>query len=133
MQYLAAYVAACLVFFALDMIWLAGVAKNFYFTALAGLVRERADIAVAGVFYLGYVAGVVFFAVAPALNGGGLSRAILNGALLGLLAYGTYDLTNLATLKGFPVKVAIVDMTWGVFLTTTTAVAGYLAATRLSG
>lgn len=130
MQYVIAYFAAALVFFALDMVWLAGVAKNFYFSRLGDLVRERPDFVVAGVFYAGYVAGIVYFAIAPALASGGFARALVNGALVGLLAYGTYDMTNLATLRGYPAEVAIVDIIWGMFLTATAAGAGYAAAHR---
>lgn len=132
MQYVIAYFAAALTFFALDMGWLAGLAKNFYFSRLGELVRDRPDFLVAGVFYAGYVAGIVYFAIAPALAGGGMARALVNGALVGLLAYGTYDMTNLATLRGYPAEVAIVDILWGVFLTMTAAGAGYAAAGRLA-
>ncbi len=132
MQYVIAYFAAALTFFALDMAWLAGLAKNFYFSRLGELVRDRPDFLVAGVFYAGYVAGIVYFAIAPALAGGGMARALVNGALVGLLAYGTYDMTNLATLRGYPAEVAIVDILWGVFLTMTAAGAGYAAAGRLA-
>ncbi|HNR77499.1 MAG TPA: DUF2177 family protein [Parvularculaceae bacterium] len=132
MQIVIAYVAAALVFFALDMVWLAGVAKDFYFSRLGDLIRPTPDYLVAGVFYAGYVAGIVYFAVAPALAGGGMTRALINGALIGLLAYGTYDATNLATLRGYPAEVAIVDVIWGTFLTAAAASAGYLAAARFA-
>ena len=133
MQFAIAYLAAAVAFFALDMLWLTKIARNFYFSRLGDLVRERPDFAVAGVFYLGYVAGLVYFAIAPALNGGGMARALVNGALLGLLAYGTYDSTNLATLRGYPAAVAIVDVLWGTFLTAAAAGAGYWAAQRFTG
>lgn len=132
MQYLIAYLAAALAFFALDMAWLAGLAKNFYFSRLGDLIRPQPDYLVAGIFYAGYVAGIVYFAIAPALASGGLSRAIVNGALVGLLAYGTYDATNLATLRGYPVEVAVVDVVWGTFLTATAAAAGFIAAERFA-
>jgi uncharacterized membrane protein len=130
MAYLAAFGAAALVFLVLDALWLGIIAKNFYFTRLNGLLRDKPDLGVAAIFYAGYLAGVVYFAVAPALQDGGLVRAVIAGALLGLFAYGTYDLTNLATLKNYPVSVAIVDMIWGMLLTAATAGAGYWAATK---
>jgi uncharacterized membrane protein len=133
MAYLVAYGAAALVFFALDMVWLAGVAKNFYFSSLGDLVRPRPDYTAAAIFYVGYIAGIIYFAVAPALASGGMGRALLNGALVGLLAYGTYDMTNLATLRGYPASVAVVDIIWGVFLTASAAGAGYWAAARVAG
>lgn len=132
MQALAAYLGAAVAFVVLDAIWLASVAKSFYFTQLAGLLRDKPDLAVAAGFYVIYLAGIVYFAIMPALSGGGLTRALLNGALLGFLAYSTYDATNLATLKGYPAIVAVVDVAWGTFLTGTAAAFGYLAAARLS-
>jgi len=133
MQPLAAYIGAALAFVILDAIWLGLVAKRFYFSQLAGLLRDKPDLGVAAVFYVIYIAGVVYFAVTPALGARSLGLALLNGALLGFLAYATYDATNLATLKGYPAVVAVVDVMWGTFLTGTAAVAGYLAASRFIG
>jgi uncharacterized membrane protein len=133
MQILAAYIGAAIAFVILDAIWLGVVAKNFYFTQLAGLLRDKPDLGVAAVFYVIYLGGVVYFAVMPALNGGGMTKAILNGALFGFLAYLTYDATNLATLKGYPPIVAAVDVTWGTFLTATSAAFGFVAASRFAG
>lgn len=130
MQLLAAYFGAAVAFVILDALWLGFAAKNFYFTQLAGLLREKPDFAVAAVFYVLYLAGVVYFAIMPALAGGGLVRALVNGALFGFFAYMTYDMTNLATLKGYPPIVAAVDVAWGTFLTAAAASAGYVAATR---
>ena len=133
MQFLAAYAGAAVAFVILDAIWLGTVAKSFYFTQLAGLLRDKPDLAVAAVFYVIYIAGIVYFAVLPALSVGGLAKALVNGALLGFLAYATYDATNLATLKGYPAIVAVVDVTWGTFLTGTAAACGYFAAARFAG
>lgn len=130
MLYFAAYAGAAVAFVILDAIWLGTVAKSFYFTQLAGLLRDKPDLGVAAVFYVIYIAGIVYFAVAPALQGGGMTRALVKGAMLGFLAYATYDATNLATLKGYPAVVAVVDVMWGTFLTGTAAAAGYLAASR---
>ncbi len=132
MQSLAAYLGAAVAFVVLDAIWLGIVAKNFYFTQLAGLLRDKPDLAVAAVFYALYLAGVVYFAILPALAGGGLGKAVLNGALLGALAYMTYDMTNLATLKGYPAILAAVDIAWGTFLTAGAAGAGYVAAAKVA-
>jgi len=133
MHPLAAYLGAAVAFIILDAIWLASVAKGFYFTQLAGLLRDKPDLGVAAIFYLIYLAGIVYFAVLPAIAGGGLARAVLNGALLGFLAYATYDFTNLATLKGYPAIVAVVDVAWGTFLTAAAAGCGFLAAQRFAG
>lgn len=132
MQILAAYVGAAVAFVVLDALWLGVVAKNFYFTQLAGLLRDKPDFAVAAVFYALYLAGVVYFAISPALAGGGLLRALINGALFGFFAYMTYDMTNLSTMKGYPAIVAVVDVAWGTFLTAAAAASGYVAATRFT-
>jgi uncharacterized membrane protein len=131
MHFLAAYFGAAVAFVILDALWLGTVAKSFYFTQLAGLLREKPDFAVAAVFYVIYIGGIVYFAIMPALNAGGMATALLNGAMLGFLAYSTYDATNLATLKGYPAVVAVVDVVWGTFLTGTASAAGYLAASRV--
>ncbi|HBS36559.1 MAG TPA: DUF2177 domain-containing protein, partial [Parvularcula sp.] len=124
MQPLAAYIGAAFAFVALDAIWLGAAARQFYFTQLAGLLRDKPDLGVAAVFYVIYLGGVVYFAVMPALASGGLAKALLNGAMLGFLAYATYDATNLATLKGYPAAVAIVDVMWGTFVTGAAAAFG---------
>jgi len=126
--YVKAYIGSLIVFLGLDFLWLGIIAKNFYASQLGGLMRNDVNFLAAGGFYLAYVAGVVFFAVAPALEAESWTRALLNGALLGLLAYGTYDMTNIATLKGWPVTMSLVDMAWGTALTGAAAVAGYWAA-----
>lgn len=133
MQPLAAYVGVAAAFVLLDALWLGTVAKSFYFTRLAGLLRDKPDLAVAAAFYVIYIAGIVYFAVLPALASGGMAKALLNGAMLGFLAYATYDATNLATLRGYPAIVAVVDVVWGTFLTGTAAAFGYLAASRFGG
>lgn len=128
MLYAKAYAAALVAFLVLDAIWLGVVARGFYAGQLGGLMRDNVNFLVAGGFYVAYVAGVVYFAVMPALEQGAWSRALLNGALLGLLAYGTYDMTNIATLKGWPVVMSMVDMAWGMVVTASAAVTGYWLA-----
>jgi uncharacterized membrane protein len=126
MIYVKAYALTLIAFLGIDSIWLGIVARSFYASQLGSLMREDVSYAVAGAFYLAYVAGIVFFAVAPALAEGSWQRAAFNGALLGLLAYGTYDMTNLATIKNWPFTMSLVDMGWGTLLTATAAVIGYL-------
>ena len=132
MIYAKAYAVTLIVFFGLDLLWLGLVARGFYVSQLGSLMRENVNYAAAGGFYLAYVAGVVFFAVAPALSEGSWQRSAVNGALLGLLAYGTYDMTNLATLKNWPIPMSIVDMVWGGVLTGLSAVLGYWATRAVS-
>lgn len=128
--YLIGYLATAAVFFGLDFIWLGKVATSFYRSKIGELMLDQPNFAAAGLFYLVYVAGIVYFAVMPALNGGGLAAAVLAGAMLGLIAYGTYDMTNLATLKGWSVSMAAVDIAWGTFLTGLAAGAGFLVVSR---
>jgi uncharacterized membrane protein len=130
--YAGAYVAAAVVFLALDGLWLGWIARDFYMGALGPLMRQRPGLAAAAAFYAIQVAGIVIFAVSPSL-GIGWTRAALLGAGFGLCAYATYDLTNLAVLNGFPAKIALVDMAWGTFATAMAATAGHLAARWISG
>jgi uncharacterized membrane protein len=113
----AAYVSILVVFGALDFVWLSLTHATLYKPALASLLADRIAVVPAAAFYVLYLAGVVYFAVAPALAGGGWSRALANGALFGLIAYATYDLTNQATLRGWPLRITIADMGWGAVAT----------------
>ena len=112
---------AAVIFLALDMVWLLWLGRGFYVDEIGALLRETPNLAAAGAFYVLYIAGLVFFVIKPAYMAGSISQALIHGALLGLLAYGTYDLTNLAVLKGFTTKIAIIDMAWGSLLTGMTA------------
>lgn len=132
MPYVIAYISTAVVFFALDYLWLTRIAIGFYREQIGNLMLASPNFAAAGVFYLFYVVGVVYFAVMPAVSAGSAVTALVNGALLGLLAYGTYDMTNLATLKGWSLQMSLVDMAWGAFLTATAAAAGYLAFSRFT-
>ena len=102
-----------------------------YRRELAGLLLDQPNLAIAGLFYLLFVAGIVILAVVPALNGGSWINALLLGAVLGLVAYGTYDITNLSTLKGWSLTVTMADLAWGTILSAIAATAGYLAVTWL--
>ncbi len=132
MVYVIAYVSAAVVFLGLDYIWLSRVAIGFYRSQIGGLMLAQPNFIAAGMFYLVYVVGIVYFAVVPALQNGSWMTAAFSGALLGLLAYGTYDMTNLATLKGWTVAMSAVDMAWGTVLTGTAATAAYFVASRFS-
>jgi uncharacterized membrane protein len=132
MTYVIAYLSTAVVFFALDYVWLTRVAIGFYRQNIGELLLATPNFAAAGIFYLFYVVGIVYFAVMPAVTASSVLTAILNGAILGLLAYGTYDMTNLATLKGWSLTVSVVDMAWGAVLTATAAAAGYYAVSRFA-
>jgi len=126
LNFAIAYAGTALVFFGLDFVWLSTMASGFYRSRIGELLLAQPNLGVAGVFYLVYVAGLVHFAVLPAVQGGNWTTALLNGALLGLVAYGTYDMTNLSTLKNWSVSVSIVDMAWGITLSGVAATCGYL-------
>lgn len=132
MPWIAAYVASAVTFLALDALWLGVVAQKMYQREFGPLLLEKPNMAAAAIFYALYIFGVVFFAVKPALEAGSWTRALLYGAIFGLIAYATYDLTNLATLKGFPMKVVAPDLAWGAFVSAAAALAGYAAASRIS-
>ncbi len=105
----------------LDFLWLGYIAKNLYANELGELLLEKPNMVAAIVFYIIYVIGVVVFAISPVLADGSLGSAVGYGALFGFFAYATYDLTNLATIKGFKLKVVLIDMCWGTFLTAVTS------------
>ena len=126
---LAALWAICtIVFFALDFAWIATATSRLYRPFLGTLLSEKPTLAVAGVFYLVYVVGIVALAVVPSLQDGNVLGALWRGALLGLLAYATYDLTNLSTIQGWPWQVSAIDLVWGTTLNSVVAVAGFYAA-----
>ena len=132
MTFAKAYGFTLVVFLAVDLLWLGVVMRGFYASQLGPLLRDSPMIAPAALFYLAYVAGIVWFAVLPALASGDWKTAALNGAILGLLAYGTYDMTNLSTLKDWPVPVSFVDMFWGGVVTGVSATAGFYATRAMS-
>jgi uncharacterized membrane protein len=131
MRFLAAYGATLAVFLGLDFTWLTLVARGLYIREIGPLLLPQGRIGPAIAFYLLYIAGVVVFVVAPALERGRWRRAPIQAAFFGLVAYSCYDLTNLATLKGFSATLTVVDLAWGAIATAVAATAGY-AAGRLS-
>ena len=131
-KFIWAYGGAALAMLALDSIWLTTMASRLYHPQLGDLLLDEFRAGPAVAFYALYLFGVVYFATAPALKDGGWRKAALNGALLGLVAYGTYDLTNQATLVHWPVTVTVVDLLWGAFLTSASALSSYTVARRFS-
>ncbi len=124
------YVVAFMIFFAIDMLWLGLIAKNFYGAKLGHLMTPKVLWAPAFIFYMLFVAGILFFVVFPAIDKGSLGYALGAGALFGLITYATYDLTNLATLKDWPIIVTVVDLVWGSVLSASTATLSYLAISK---
>jgi len=128
LKYAELYGLTALVFFAFDFVWLSTATSRIYKPYIGDLLLDKPNMPVAAAFYLLYVVGVLFLATLPGYDKGSISDAFLRGAVLGLLAYGTYDLTNLATLKGWAWQVSVIDMVWGTLLTGTVAAVGYLIA-----
>jgi uncharacterized membrane protein len=114
----------------LDFIWLGTVAKTFYRSQIGKLLLDKPNMTAAVLFYVIYVVGVVTFVISPALEKDSLSYALTRGALFGFVAYATYDLTNLATMKGFTAKVVVVDLAWGALLTAVVAGVTFLICNR---
>lgn len=112
-------------FLVIDLTWLGIVARPFYRSQLGPLMRADVNWIAAVLFYCIFVAGIVVLAVWPAVERESLSQAITLGAILGLVAYAAYDLTNLATLAGFPTAMAVVDLIWGTVLTGTVSAITY--------
>ncbi len=132
-KYLAAYVGSAVTIAVLDAVWLTLAGKHLYRPAIGELLMpDGFRLAPAVVFYLLFVLGVVIFGVSPALRSGQWTTAALMGGLFGFFCYATYDLTNQATLKLWPVHVTLIDMTWGTLLAAAGAVAGALAAARFT-
>jgi len=125
------YVITLLIFFAIDLVWLGVVAKNFYRQHIGHLMSPDVNWGAAVLFYAVYIAGIVFFAIKPAIEAGSASRALAHGAFFGFIAYATYDLTNQATMKDWPVLVTVIDLIWGTVLTATVAFLSYQVSSRL--
>jgi len=128
MVILKTYLIAFSVFLVIDLLWLGVIAKNFYMKHLAPFFADRVNWPAAFIFYILFVAGILIFAVMPAVEKQSLPRAVVYGALFGFFTYATYDLTNLATLRNWPVAIVIVDILWGTILCAAVGLAGYLAA-----
>ena len=124
------YPVALAAFLVIDLVWLGVVARGFYQSQMGHLMRANVNWAAAIVFYVVFVAGIVVLVVRPALEQESLALAVGLGALFGLVTYAAYDLTNLATLDGFPLRVALVDLTWGTVLCATVSTITYLVSTR---
>ena len=130
-QYLAGYVAAFVVMGALDFLWIGVLMTDFYKIRLGALMLEQPRMGAAALFYLLYIFGVTWFGVRPGLMAGRLGVAAGSSALFGVIAYATYDLTNLATLKTWFVDLTVIDMVWGATISAASGSAGYLAGRAL--
>jgi uncharacterized membrane protein len=115
------YVITLIAFLGIDSIWLGLVAPSFYRSQIGYIMAETPNFLAAGIFYLLFVVGMVVFVVEPGVREHSPSQAVMRGALFGLVTYATYDMTNLATLEGWPILVTVVDLTWGTVLSASVA------------
>ena len=122
---LISYFLTTIVFFALDMVWLGLIAKNIYQKYLGNFLSDKVNWTAAVIFYLIFIAGIFIFVILPSIEKQSMVRALVLGAIFGLIAYATYDLTNYATLKGFPLNIVFIDLAWGAVLTSIVSLAGY--------
>jgi len=121
LSYFKLYALTVPIFFIIDMLWLGVIARGFYRRQLDFILSSQVNWTAAVVFYLVYIAGIIFFAVRPAIDHNSWYQAALLGALFGFFTYATYDLTNLATIQNWPLVIVAVDILWGVCLCTLVA------------
>ncbi len=130
-MFLKLYLISLPIFFVIDMLWLGVFAKNFYAKHLGFLMTKNIIWPAAIIFYLIFIAGLILFVITPALEKSSPLHALIFGALFGLITYATYDLTNLATIKDWPVIVTVVDLIWGMGLSAAVSIIVYAIAARL--
>lgn len=130
-MFIKLYAIALPVFFAIDMVWLGLIAKNFYRNQIGFLMKSEINWTAAVAFYLLFVVGLVIFVITPAMEKDSWVHALVFGALFGLITYATYDLSNLATLKDWPLLVTFVDLAWGAVLAASVSTVTYLIARKI--
>ena len=131
-QFFILYGIAFVFFLVIDLIWLGLIAKNLYQRQIGHLMSDSVNWAAAIIFYLLFIVGLVYFAILPAVNDGEWLRALALGAFSGFITYATYDLTNLATLKDWPIQITLIDLAWGTFLGASISTLTYLTNNLLS-
>jgi uncharacterized membrane protein len=125
MNFIKFYLLSLVIFFVIDMLWLGVIAKNLYSKEIGFLMADKIRWGAALVFYCVYLVGLVFFAIMPAFKQSDWCTALINGSLFGLVCYATYDLTNLATLREWPVRLVVYDLIWGTFISAAVSIISY--------
>lgn len=125
-MYLKIFGVALVIFFAIDLLWLGLIAKNLYSKYLGFIMAPKVKWVAAIIFYVLFVIGLAFFVIHPAIDKGSWNYALLAGMFFGFITYATYDLTNLATLKDWPIVITIIDLAWGSFLGGTVSILTFL-------
>jgi len=131
LHFAVAYGISFVLFLGIDMIWLQLIAKNFYANKLGELLNPKPSLVIALIFYVLFPLGIAIFTVLPAFKTGSWSTVLGLSALFGMIAYMTYDITNLVTLKGWPVSITLIDIAWGTFVTAATALATYYLISKI--
>lgn len=130
-MFIKLFAIALPVFFAIDMVWLGLIAKDFYRAQIGGLLKPDVNWTAAIIFYLIFIVGLVVFVIMPAVEKGSWTHALFFGALFGFVCYATYDLTNLAVAKDWPFLVTIVDLAWGAVLASSVSIITYFIASKI--
>lgn len=128
MSWIGQYLVAAVIFGVLDGLWLGSIGRPLYDARLGELLADKPNMLAAIAFYAIYIGGLTYFVTHPAISEGSWTKAVVAGAVLGFVAYATWDLTNLAVLEGFPASIVAIDMAWGTVLTSGTAVATYVVS-----
>ena len=126
MENIKTFLVAFAVFLGIDILWLTVIAQKFYKAQIGHLMADKARLLPAAIFYVLFIAALVYFVIAPALVHQNLTRLILSAVVFGLVTYATYDLTNMATLKDWPLLVTVVDLAWGTFISLAVSLITYL-------
>lgn len=126
------YLTSLIIFFLIDILWLGFIAKDFYRNQIGHLMAVKTNWAAAIIFYSVFIGGLVWFAVNPALEKESWTHALKMGALFGFMCYATYDMTNLATLENWPLKITLIDIAWGTILNSLTAVSSFFIVKFIS-
>jgi uncharacterized membrane protein len=129
-QWVILWVVAAVLFLVIDMVWLLWLGRGIYVSEIGEILRQPPNLPAAAAFYVLYVTGLMIMVIWPAVQAQSVWQGLIYGAVLGLIAYGTYDLTNLAVMKGFTTKIAIIDMLWGTILTGSVSALTVTVATR---
>lgn len=125
-NFIKIYIIAFVVFLVIDLIWLAFISRKLYQNLIGDLLKSKVNWSAAIIFYLLFITGLVVFVISPGIELKSLSKVMFLGSLFGLITYATYDLTNLATMKNWPLSITIIDLTWGTFLGFSTSTLTYL-------
>lgn len=132
LPFIKLYGIAFVLFLIIDLVWLGLIAKNLYQRQIGHLMAEQVNWIAAIIFYLLFIGGLVFFVILPNYESGNWAKVLLYGALFGLITYATYDLTNLATLKDWPIQITLIDLAWGTFLGASVSTLTYFVNNLLS-